>query len=646
MAFDFTRSPPIALPALRYLEDVVHQVRTRLTRARAASDPLFWLIRTHRSIHPDADVKAIRHAYDVAERLHRGQMRKSGEPYITHPLAVAEILANLGMDSTTLVAALLHDTVEDTNYTAEQLRADFGGEVARLVDGVTKFEKAFYGAEAEVETIRKLIVTAGADVRVLIVKLADRLHNMRTIGVRSMASRMRIARATQEVLIPLCDRLGIQALKRELEDSVLAAIEPNAYALLQSWVAHRPEWTAYVNRVIDAATEIMRQAKIRAKVVARPRHLYSIWKDSLAKGHPTPSELPRIAIIVSGHENDCYAVLGAIHTTWRPVPGRFKDFIASPKNNLYRSLHTTVIGPEGQAVEVLIRTSAMHRNAEYGIVAAFRFARRGPGAHSARGRARGVVNLDGSEHLDWLRRLLEWQEAAHEPRRFLESLRCDLAEGQIHVFVNGQRLLLPELSTPVDVAYALGADVGDRCIAATVNGQLVLLSSPLADGDVVEIHTAPPDDTSEDIGPSPEWLSFVRTPRAQLHIERKLGLRAQTDPNTAPPVPVSVRMRIGQRAIALELQRRGRGLASDMPLRALASDLGYSDVRGLLVAVADHEISAVTVAERLINVVDGGAVQAVLTAAGQLVNSSHDVDSSPDDSSPREDRQVVANRTT
>ena len=610
----------VRLATLRRSEEVAHRVRTSLVGQKERTDPVEWLVRTHRRIHRDGDGRLIRRAYVSAEKWHRGQMRKSGEPYITHPLASAQILAELGMDTTTLVAALLHDTVEDTSYTLRQLRNDFGGEVALLVDGVTKFEQAFHGDTAEVDTIRKLIVKAGLDVRVLLVKLADRLHNMRTIDARSLASRARIALATKDVLIPMCDRLGIQALKRELEDSVFAALHPAAHAKLRTYVASRPAWTAYVDDFIVRAQAVMKQDKIPAHVVARPRHLYSVWKDSLALGDTEPRELPRIAIIVSGSENDCYTALGAVHNAWRPVSGRFKDFIASPKNNLYRSLHTTVIGPDTTSVEVLIRTDAMHRNAEYGIAAAYRFARRGPGAHSARGRVRRHSDSDGginsAEHLQWLHRLVEWQREAVDPKRVLESLRCDLSEGQVHVFVNGKRLLLPSNSTPVDVAYAIGAEIGDRCVAATVNGQLAFLSSPLADGDVVEIHTAGPDETvgpdGAPIGPSPDWLSFVQTPHAQLLIERRLGIGP--DPQDAPPVPFENRARIGRLALGLELRRRERGLAMDMPLLVLAGELGYPDVDTLLVAIADHVVSAEEVAKRLIHQVDGGSMEAAVAA--------------------------------
>jgi GTP pyrophosphokinase len=582
--------------------------------SRRRADPVAYLIRAHRSVHRGVDARELRRAYQVAQRLHRGQLRKSGEPYITHPLAVAQILGDLGMDTTTLVAALLHDTVEDTTYTIDELRADFGGEVALLVDGVTKFERDFYGADAEAHTIRKMLVAAGTDVRVLIVKLADRLHNMRTLDARSVSSRVRIARATQDVLIPLCDRLGIQVLKRELEDAVLAALEPEAHHQLQAWVAHRPEWTAYTDAFIAQVRTTVRAAKVSARVVARPHHLFTLWTETVDKQAPQPFELPRIAILVDGPANDCYAALGAIHTAWRPVTARFKDFIAAPKNNLYRSLHTTVIGPDARAIEVQIRTAEMDRDAEFGIVAGFRFGPRG-GAHAARarsGRRRGRDGAAGTasgrasgrtEQLDWLQSLVQWQEQAVDPARFIASLRCDLSEDQVHVFVDGRRLLLPAGATPVDVAYALGPEIGDSCVAATVNGQLAFLSSPLGDGDVVEIHTQDAGD-----GPSADWLGFVRTPAAQLYLEQRLGLR--DTPEKAPPLPLRNRAKIGLNAIRMELHWRGRRLADDRLLHAASTGLGYPDPHTLFVAVADHKVLAGEVVDRLLKEAEGEAVLA------------------------------------
>ena len=562
----------------------------------SSTDPVTDLIRTHRVIHPSSDSALLRRAYSIAEQMHRGQMRKSGEPYITHPLSVAQIVADLGMDTTTLVAALLHDTVEDTQYTLAALEGDFGEEVAILVDGVTKFDKVFYGSDAEVETIRKMIIMAGRDVRVLIIKLADRLHNMRTLDARSRSSQARIAKATQEVLIPLCDRLGIQVLKRELDDWALRALSPDGYARIVDYLSQRTGREEYLNQVVAQVNEDMDQFKIAATVAPRMRHLYSIWKDTVAGGHAEPHDLPRIAIVVDGPDTDCYAALGAVHGRWRPVPGRFKDFIASPKNNLYRSLHTTVLGPDDNAVEFLIRTESMHRISEYGIIANFRYPQ-----HAA-----GFGPAARAEQLEWLHRLLDWQSAATDPGQFLDSLRCDLAEAQIIVFTStGRPILLPADATPIDLAYTLSADVGHRCIGARLNGRLVPLSSTFNDGDVVEIITRPGqrdefdfDDNAPAPGPSAEWLTLVKTPHARLHISRWFS------DHKAPASTIAHKIRLGRAAVGLALRQQERGLASDLPLLRLLPRLGYPDLETLLVAVADHKITADAVVAELIALVD------------------------------------------
>jgi GTP diphosphokinase / guanosine-3',5'-bis(diphosphate) 3'-diphosphatase len=551
--------------------------------AHSSDDAVAPLLRAHRQIHPHADVNALRQAYVTAERMHRGQKRISGEDYITHPLAVGEILADLGMDTTTLVAALLHDTVEDTSYTLPRLQDDFGPEVALLVDGVTKFDKGFFGAAAESETIRKLLVRAGQDVRVLVIKLADRLHNMRTLDVRSAASRVRIATATRDMIVPLCDRLGIQALKRELEDTVLRALHPEGYEEVRRHVVTRPNWTGYLNEVIRTIQPELARVKINARVRPRPRHFYSVWKDAQDKHQPSPRELPRIVIIVESRQTDCYAALGTVHATWRPVPGRFKDFIASPKNNLYRSLHTTVLGPDNQPLEVLIRTEPMHRAAEYGIVSNFRFPE-----YTAR-----LSRQARAEQLAWLHRVLDWETVADDAERFLDALRCDLTEGQIHVFTgDGRRIQLPAGSTAVDLAYTLDVQTGHRCVAAHRGGRLIPLSSPLTDGDVVEIVCT---DQGAD-GPSRDWLEFVRTPHARLQITRWFDDRE--------PATIGHKVRIGRAAIGMALRQRNRGLANDEPLMSLATELGYPDMEALLVAVAEHRVSADELVEQMITAVD------------------------------------------
>ncbi|MEU8230985.1 HD domain-containing protein [Actinoplanes sp. NPDC048967] len=555
-------------------------------------DPVTTLTRTHRHIHPSADAGVLRRSYAVAENMHRGQFRKSGDPYITHPLAVAQICAELGMDTTTLVAALLHDTVEDTSYTLETLHGDFGPEVAHLVDGVTKFDKAFYGKVAEAETIRKMIVAAGKDVRVLVIKLADRLHNMRTLDARSPASRARIATATLDVLVPLCDRLGIQALKRDLDDVVLYHLEPESYARIEEHVKNRPGWAEYLDDVKAKAQVALRRSRVDAKVTPRPRHFYSIWKDTVAGGHAVPLDLPRIAVIVDGPETDCYAALGAIHGQWRPVAGRFKDFIASPKNNLYRSLHTTVTGPEGRLVEVLIRTVSMHRCAEYGVATGYRYPKSTEGAEAA-----------GADQLTWLKRVLDWQQDTTDAGQFLASLRCDLAEGQIQVFAHGNTFDLPAGSTPVDLAYELSADKGDETLAATINGRLAPLSSPLRDGDVVEIFTETDGPVEVERGTAPrgprkEWLGFVKSTQAQMQINRYFA------EENSPGISIADKVRLGRATIGLTLRKHDRGLASEVPLRRLAEELGYPDLETMLVAVTERNLEPDQVVEQLIALVD------------------------------------------
>ncbi|MGC5018190.1 RelA/SpoT family protein [Micromonospora sp. DT47] len=569
---------------------LARRLRSLLTWPTTDTDPVVPLVRSHRGIHSSADTSVLRRAYTIAENMHRGQFRKSGEPYITHPLAVAEICADLGMDTTTLVAALLHDTVEDTRYTLQALSEDFGHEVAHLVDGVTKFDKAFYGKAAEAETIRKMIIAAGKDVRVLIIKLADRLHNMRTLGVRSAASRQRIARATQEVLVPLCDRLGIQTLKRELDDVVLLHLEPDEHARIARHVHDRPGWDAYLDDVVAQAKVALRRSRVDAEAGPRPRHLYSIWKDTAAGGHSAPYDLPRIAIVVDGPTTDCYAALGAVHGRWRPVPGRFKDFIASPKNNLYRSLHTSVCGPQDRTVEVLIRTKEMHRSAEYGITAEFRFPRSSGGASR-------------TDQLAWLRRVLDWEQEAPDPAQFLQSLRCDLAEAQIQVVADGRQVVLPAGATPVDLAYELGAERGDHCLAARINGRLAPLSSELDEGDVVEIFTESDAESGFEVdvaprGPRREWLGFVKSPHAQMQISRWFA------EHTEPGISITDKVRLGRATIGLALRKHDRGLASDLPLLRLSEELGYPDLETMLVAVFDRAIEPDTVVRQLIDLVD------------------------------------------
>jgi len=611
----------------------------RLGRPAPSISSMAALVRAHRQVHPGADTTVVRKAYLTARHAHEGQFRKSGEPYVTHPVAVAQILADLGMDTTTLVAALLHDTVEDTSYTLDMLRDDFGDEVAHLVDGVTKFDKGHFGAIAEAETIRKMIVAARRDVRVLVIKLADRLHNMRTLDARSPASRARIAGTTREVLVPLCDRLGIQVFKRELEDVVLEYLEPETFAEIDQVVQERPIWKDFLDQIISMAEHALRQDSLRGEVHPRHRHHYTIYRDTKAVGsNIKPLDMPRIVVLLDGPDSDCYAALGAIHRAFKPVPGRFKDFIASPKNNLYRSLHTTVFGPDSRPVEVLIRTQQMHREVEYGIIARFRYPSRvlpdrisasiGQALTSptviALGKALpgvlrrplagalGMLTGDARDataaaaaaaedgDLDWLRRVLGLEQDTANAAQFVRSLQRDLAETQIQVIARGKTLVLASGSTPLDVAYELSPQIGDRTLSVTVNGEMAALSTSLVDGDVVDIIEAR---AGQAAGPFEEWLTFVQSPKALLHLRRRFRVHSAEE---EPAGTISDRIAIGRAALGLALRRRSRGLADDDWLVKLAEHLGFPDLDTLLGSIATHRLSANTAVDQLIMLVDEG----------------------------------------
>ncbi|MFE4216992.1 RelA/SpoT family protein [Streptomyces sp. NPDC056844] len=477
-------------------------------------DAIGHVAEAHRAHYPDADLAILRKAYVLAETSHRGQMRKSGEPYITHPLAVTLILAELGAETTTLTASLLHDTVEDTEVTLDQVRDEFGDEVCYLVDGVTKLEKVDYGAAAEPETFRKMLVATGNDVRVMSIKLADRLHNMRTLGVMRPEKQARIAKVTRDVLIPLAERLGVQALKTELEDLVFAILHPDEYgrtqALISSWSGAQDPLTD----IADSVRSTLRDAGINAEVLIRPRHFVSVHRVRIKRGEMRGTDFGRLLVLV-GEDADCYAVLGELHTCFTPVISEFKDFIAAPKFNLYQSLHTAVVGPEGAVAEVLIRTHRMHKVAEAGVVALGN-----PYTQDGTTAAHQAEPADG-ERADptrpgWLSRLLDWQESATDSDQFWATLRADLAQDrEITVFrTDGGTLGLPAGASCVDAAYAQYGDEAHGCIGARVNGRLATLSTALNDGDTVQLLLA--QDSSS--GPSPEWLDHARTPAARIAI--------------------------------------------------------------------------------------------------------------------------------
>ncbi|MEV6161770.1 HD domain-containing protein [Streptomyces sp. NPDC052052] len=486
-------------------------------------DAIGHVAEAHRAHHPDADLSLLHRAYVLAESSHRGQMRKSGEPYITHPLAVTLILAELGAETTTLTASLLHDTVEDTEVTLDQVREQFGKEVCYLVDGVTKLEKVDYGAAAEPETFRKMLVATGDDVRVMSIKLADRLHNMRTLGVMRPEKQARIAKVTRDVLIPLAERLGVQALKTELEDLVFAILHPEEYERTRALIAAasaQPDASGAASHqnplaaVAENVATVLREAGIPAEVLIRPRHYVSVHRVRAKRGELRGTDFGRLLVLV-GEDADCYAVLGELHTCFTPVISEFKDFIAAPKFNLYQSLHTAVVGPDGAVAEVLIRTHRMHKVAEAGVIAL------GNPYASDSGFAPQPAEPADGERADptrpgWLSRLLAWQRSAPDPDTFWTTLRADLAEDrEITVFrTDGGTLGLPAGASCVDAAYAQYGEAAHHCVGARVNGRLTTLGTMLSDGDTVQLLLVE-DATS---GPSPDWLDHARTPAARIAI--------------------------------------------------------------------------------------------------------------------------------
>jgi guanosine-3',5'-bis(diphosphate) 3'-pyrophosphohydrolase len=571
------------------------RVRARLARLTAPSKPggmppvLEPLLRTLRTSHPKADAKDLVRAYEVAEQMHGDQRRRSGDLYITHPLAVATILAELGMDTTTLVAALLHDTVEDTPYTLEDVNEEFGDDVAHLVDGVTKLDKIKYGEAAEAETIRKMVVAMARDPRVLVIKLADRLHNMRTLRYLSQEKQERIATTTLEIFAPLAHRLGMNTIKWELEDLAFATLYPKRYDEIVRLVADRaPSRDTELAELVEKVNDDLRSAKIKATVSGRPKHYYSIYQKMIVRGRDFNDiyDLVGIRVLVDS-VRDCYAALGTIHALWSPVPGRFKDYIARPKFNMYQSLHTSVIGPHGKPVELQIRSSEMHKRAEYGIAAHWKYKEGGGPA-------------PGGDDMAWLRQLLDWQKEAADPGEFLDSLRFDLRSAEVFVFTpKGDVIALPAGSTPVDFAYAVHTEVGHRCIGARVNGRLVPLESTLDNGDVVEVFTS----KAESAHPSQDWLQFVKSPRARNKIRQWFAKERREDA-----------VETGKDAIGRVMRKQGlplqRLLGGDA-LHTLAKEMRLADVSALYAEVGEGRVSAQTVVQRVIAQMGGaeGAVE-------------------------------------
>jgi GTP diphosphokinase / guanosine-3',5'-bis(diphosphate) 3'-diphosphatase len=563
-------------------------VRRRLarlgaTRTGGVNPVLEPLVKTVRTTHPKADVRLIERAYETAARLHAGQSRNSGDPYITHPLAVATILAELGMPHDTICAALLHDTVEDTQYTIGELREDFGEDIAALVDGVTKLDKVKYGDAAQAETVRKMVVAMSRDIRVLVIKLADRLHNMRTLRYIPRAKQEKKSRETLEIFAPLAHRLGMNTVKWELEDLAFATLFPKRYDEIARLVSERaPRREMFLQEVVEDVQDDLKDAKIKAQVTGRPKHYYSVYQKMIARNVSFDDiyDLVGIRILVDSLR-DCYAVLGTVHARWNPVPGRFKDYIAMPKFNMYQSLHTTVIGPEGKPVELQIRTWGMHKRAEYGVAAHWKYKEE-------------MVGGGGTTDMTWLRQLVDWQRETEDPAEFLDSLRFDLGGAEVYVFTpRGEVIALPQGATPVDFAYAIHTEVGHRTIGARVNGRLVALESALSNGDTVEIFTS----KASDAGPSQDWLGFVQSARARNKIRHWFSKERREAAAETGKTAIARMMRKQN----LPLQR----LATADGLNAIATELHYTDLSALYAAVGEGHVSAQSVVAKLVKSAGG-----------------------------------------
>ncbi len=539
------------------------------------AEELSPLLTAYKSRHPKGSVSLINTAYEMARSAHANQNRSSGELYINHPIAVARIVADIGLDEVSIVAALLHDAVEDTEITISDVESNFGSEVSAIVDGVTKLERLqFDSKEAQqAATMRKMLVAMARDLRVLMIKLADRLHNMRTIAAVPHEKQQRVAQETLDIYAPLAHRLGMQEIKQQLEDLAFAALYPKRYAELDHLVATRaPERNVYLAKTIGQVQQWLDEVKIKAELTARGKHLWSIYEKMVQKGREFDDIYDLLAIrIVVQSEKDCYTVLGAIHGHWKPIVGRFKDYIAMPKFNLYQSLHTTVVGPGGKPIEVQIRTQEMHQRAEWGVASHWAY--------------KDTVT-EGD--IDWLNRIIDWQGEVSDPRQFLEILKTDLEQDELFVFTpKGRVITLPVLSTPVDFAYAVHTEVGHSCMGARVNGRLVPLDYKLASGDTCEILVSQ-GETSE---PTEDWLEFVVSPKARSKIKQWLTRERHED-----------LVENGRDELVERLRQAGlpaQKILSSQVLQDEVALLSFENVNDFFAAIGDQRVDAVATVERM-----------------------------------------------
>ena len=566
-----------------------------------SSSPLLEpLLRAIRANGDHQDLALIERAFEVAHHHHRDQKRKSGDPYITHPIAVATILAELGLSGPTLAAALLHDTVEDTEYSLAQLTSDFGDEIALMVDGVTKLDKLKFGDAAQAETVRKMVLAMAKDIRVLMIKLADRLHNARTWRYVTAESSARKAKETLEIFAPLAHRLGMNTIKWELEDLSFAALYPKVYEEIVRLVGDRtPQREKFLTEVRQLIADDLNEASISATITGRPKHYYSIYQKMIVRGKEFDDihDLMGVRVLVDS-VRDCYGALGALHARWNPLPGRFKDYIAMPKFNMYQSLHTTVLGPQGKPVEVQIRTYDMHRRAEYGVAAHWKYkaksgqrASAADAASNSSGQEAGgtaTQRSQSTEDIGWLRSLVDWQSETKDPDEFLDSLRFEINAKEVFVYTpRGEVVSLPAGSTPVDFAYAIHTDVGHKTIGARVNGKLVPLSSELHHGDWVEIFTS----KAESAGPSNDWIQFVKSARARNKIRQWFSKERREES-----------IERGKEALTKAIRRSNLPLQKVMNpdvLAEVADRLHYADLSGLYAGVGEDHVSTQNVIEHL-----------------------------------------------
>ena len=547
------------------------------------------ILRALRQTNPRADVAVVEQAYRTAKRAHEGQTRKSGEPYITHPLAVAEILVELGIGAKTIAAALLHDTVEDTTYSLDDVRKDFGDEIALLVDGVTKLDKIKFGDDAQAETVRKMVVAMSKDIRVILIKLADRLHNARTWGFVDSESAERKARETLEIYAPLAHRLGIQTIKWELEDLSFAVLHPKLYVEIDSLVTERtPESDRFVQSIIDEISGDLKSARVKAQVLGRSKQHYSIYQKMVRQSREFQEiyDLTGIRILVSSIR-DCYAALGAVHARWNPMPGRFKDYIATPKFNLYQSLHTTVFGPGGKVVEIQIRTLDMHKRAEYGVAAHWKYKEK---------QALGAKSSDEilpDENMAWLAHITDWEAETEDPSEFLDTLRYEIGAKEVYVFTpKGKVIGLPSGATPVDFGYAVHTEIGHRIMGSKVNGRLVPLDTQLGSGDTVEVLTS----KNPDAGPSQDWLNFTTSQRARSKIRGWFTKERRDDA-----------IESGREALAKVVRKKNLSLnrvLSAQNLASVATGLKYDNVDSLYAALGEGHVSTQSVLEKIMAFVE------------------------------------------